>query len=210
MPTHTGPAWDGRLASVDTLEALARAGAYNRHWYREAREDITTVAEDIGVSPGYFADVLAVTSPRVHVSRNVTLAVAAVRGTLHTAGALAATRRAYLTYQATGRINGPKTRAFADALRGDETAVVLDVWMARAFAVSKALQRDPERVQALAFSRKESRAECIRRVEAVAARLGWTPAQTQAAIWAGAYTRHYPGVDRAPAFNIARHYASLV
>ena len=86
---------------------------------------------------------------------------------------------------------GPKTGPFARALAGAEDAVVLDAWMARALKIDQAK-----------FANKRIHRKCSDRVRAVAARLGWTPAQTQAAIWTAAYRRHFKN-GNPPAFTFS-------
>ena len=126
------------------------------------------------VTPQRFENVIAITSPRVQVARNITLAVWYCKfGTLP--GAIRSTRLAMAHYEATGAIRGPKTGPFARAVLGDEDAVVLDTWMAKVFEV-------PHK----AFDKKSVRATCADTIRQAAKVLGWTPAQTQAAVWTAA------------------------
>jgi hypothetical protein len=76
-------------------------------------------------------------------------------------------------YEETGEIRGPKTSAFAEALKGDEEAMVLDVWMARCLQVDHR-----------AVANKGTREEAYRRIVKAARELEWSPAETQAACWA--------------------------
>ena len=84
-----------------------------------------------------------------------------------------------LHWHHTGVIRGPKTSAFAAALRGDCGALVLDVWMSRALGVP----------QDRMFTRSNF-AKADQRMAQTAKRLGWTVAETQAAVWSGAIQRH--------------------
>jgi len=153
------------------LKRYALAGEHGRDWYDETREAVTDLAYILDVQPQYLADVLAITSPRVQVRRNIRIAVRYIKeGTLD--GVLPGVRTALAHYEETGEIRGPKTSAFAAALMGDPEAIVLDVWMARALGVDQAK-----------FSSAKVRREAERRVRKVARRLGWAPAQVQAAIW---------------------------
>lgn len=159
------------MRTVKLLARYAVAGAHGRAWYDETREAITDLAYILDVQPQYLADVLAITSPRVHVRRNIRIAVRYIRtGDLD--GVLPGVRAALAHYEATGEIRGPKTSAFAAALMGDPDAIVLDVWMARALGVDQAR-----------FGSVKVRREAERRVRKVARALGWAPAQVQAAIW---------------------------
>jgi hypothetical protein len=103
------------------------------------------------------------------------MAVHYVRTGEHLHDVMSGIRVAVEHYESTGEIRGPKCRAFADAIMGDEDSVVLDTWMGVAFGV------DSKR-----FDAKTLRIECERRIRSVATRQGATPAQAQAAIWAGA------------------------
>lgn len=164
-------------ASLSDIIALALQGVDGRFWYGVAQREVRTGAERLAVTPERFASILAVTSPRVQVKRNILMAVMYCKfGTLP--GSMATTRSAVAHYEATGEIRGPKTGPFARAILGDEEAIVLDVWMARAFGI------DQKR-----FGAKYVRAHCEAIIRQVANHLGWTPAQVQAAVWTAAVRR---------------------
>ena len=167
-----------RIASVDTLEKLALAGADGAGWYDYAHGQVRAGAALLGVAPRRLADLLAVFSPRVTVKRSIRLAVTYARTGEVPYGVLQPTRLALDVYERTGRIRGPKTEPFARALTGDADAVTLDVWMAKAFGVDQSL-----------FSAKGIHDRCRRRVESTARRLGWTPAEVQAAVWTATVRR---------------------
>jgi hypothetical protein len=159
------------MRTCKLLERYALAGAHGRDWYGDTRDAVVELAGVLHVTPEYLAGVLAITSPRVHVVRNITLTVAYIsRGSLE--GTLPGVQAALAHFEDTGEIRGPKTSAFARALMGDGDAIVLDVWMARALNVDQA------RLGGVTVRR-----EAERRVRRVARRLGWTPAEVQAAIW---------------------------
>jgi len=160
------------------LMRLARLGAYHRTWYNDARQNIMTLCYRKNWGVIRYIEVMALTSPRVSVKRNVSLATQYMTTGSLGPDTLRGTRAALAHYEATGEIRGPKTAAFARALAGDHSAVVLDVWMARALDVD---QRK--------FETKRVRHSAERRVRYAAHLLGWTPAETQAAIWSGALQR---------------------
>jgi hypothetical protein len=128
-----------------------------------------------GFDPGRVADVVSILSPRVHVSRNVAMAHDYL-----TTGRVKAMRQritALERYEATGAISGLKVQAFARALRGDPNAVVVDVWMVRAYGLAP-WSGTPKQFKV-----------AITKVRRTAGALGWSAADTQAAIWVGARAR---------------------
>lgn len=160
------------------LMRLARLGAGHRTWYNDALQNIMTLCYRKNWGVVRYIEVLALTSPRVSVKRNVSLATEYMTTGQLGPDVLRGTRAALAHYEATGEIRGPKTAAFARALAGDHDAVVLDVWMARALDVD---QRK--------FETKRVRHSAERRVRYAAHLLGWSPAETQAAVWSGTLQR---------------------
>lgn len=161
-----------RMASVQTLERLALAGADYRDWYAWAASDILQAAKRVPVSPSRMTDLLALYSPRVSVKRSIRMVLHQLRTGQHAHDVVRSTRAAVDHWKRTGEIRGPKTLAFSRALRDYPGAVVLDVWMARAFRI------DPRQ-----FARPKVYTACADRVRIVGQRLDWEPRQAQAAIW---------------------------
>lgn len=160
-----------RLPGLDTL---ARMGEDGRAWYDVQRARIEEWCAETGHAVGRTCDVLAVTSPRISVSMNGRLAAMYLDGCGADAlPCIPSVSAALRHYEETGEIRGPKTEAFARALRGEPDAVVLDVWLARALDV-------PQRELRGARYRRHAA-----RVRRGAARLGWEPAEYQAAVWTG-------------------------
>lgn len=161
-----------RMASVPTLLALAERGEAGRTWYQTAKTEISRAAALLDIPDWYYADLLALFSPRVSVRRNIRLTNYYITsGDFHKT-TMRGVRAAVDHYESTSEIRGPKTSEFARALLGAGDAIVLDVWMARAFGVNQ-----------LEFSRPAVRARCEQRIRKVARGLGWSAAETQAAIW---------------------------
>lgn len=161
-----------RMSGIKTLLPLARAGHEYRHWYTDARKSIDYVCGAKGWNRDTLIDLLAICSPRVSVRRSIRFAMMVIQDE-YPADMTRSTLAAIDHWQQTGEIRGPKTSAFARALRGDEDAVVLDVWMAVAFGVD---QRQ--------FSRPAVRYRCEKRINKAAQLIGTTPSQCQAAVWA--------------------------
>jgi hypothetical protein len=166
-----------RMTSISKLERLALDGSHGRFWYAYAESEIAKAAELLDICPRRFADILAITSPRVSVRKNIGLALQYISdGSMK--GMLPAIKAGLRHYETTGEIRGSKTSAFARACSGDLSAVVLDTWMAVAFDINPKDLGDRPRVHR----------EACRRVRAVARRLGWEPAEVQAAIWTAVAT----------------------
>lgn len=166
------------LSSVDTIERLAWAGRDGRAWYQSARREIMLAAGMMGTSAKRLAALLSLFSPRVQVSRSIRLAFTYARTGTFPPGTIGSVQAAVLHYENTGEIRGPKTGPFAAALLGDPDAIVLDTWMAKAFRVPQ---------QKIATKNVSTR--CKRRIRKVAERLGWTPAEVQAAVWTATVRR---------------------
>ena len=160
------------------LIKLANEGQRWMGWYAHAKGEVQRVSDDCGWCWLRFADVLAVTSPRLAVRRNVRVALHYMRTGEWLTAVIYATRCAMLHYEETGEIRGRKTSAFAAAIKGDLDAIVLDTWMAKAFEIEQRL-----------FERVPIRRECELRIQRAARECGYHPAQCQAAVWAGIVLR---------------------
>lgn len=182
------------MTSVQKLAAMALKGQDGKDWYLETLPSLVMVAEGLGVTVQYLSDILAITSPRVHVRRNIRIALTYITGGGY-AGVMSGVVQSLRYYEDTGIIRGPKTSAFAKALRGDGDAIVLDVWMARALNVEQSK-----------LPTKAVKLKAEGRVAKVARQLGWTPAETQAAIWTHLVRTHRDSTGRrtykeAPSFS---------
>lgn len=148
-------------------------------WYLNARVAARALADTLGASPERTCDVLAITSPRVRVARSIELTRLYLGGSpVDRIPLLPNVRTALASYEATGRINGPKTSAFARALRGDDSVVVVDTWILQALGVPKltglaSYRRAADRVRALSY-----------RLRATST-APWAHATTQACLWVG-------------------------
>lgn len=162
---------------LDYLHKLATIGAPHKDWYASARGTIARHCEVNGWDAGRFVAVMAVLSPRCSVKRNWDNTVAFMRYGMVLQGTMRNLVASLNHLRETGEIRDPKTSAFARCLLGDESALVLDVWMAKALGVPQSV-----------VNRKDNLALAYKLCGKIAEQRGWTMAQTQAAIWCGICT----------------------
>ena len=161
-----------------TLARLCESGRDLADWYNQANQGLQA---GLGNRAGLAADILAVTSPRVQLRRNVNITRHVLARWdsrdltgLAPEGILPNVVESLHRYRATGKITGKKTGPFARALRGDSSALVLDVWMARALGIP----------QSTLFNKSVYPA-IVDRMTRTAQRFQFTIAECQAAIWSG-------------------------
>ncbi len=195
------------MASYRTLcnrcYRYALIGHAYRRWYRITRAAIKLLANDEAqhdrvptddlareVAYNQLCDIVAITSPRCTVRRNLRLSWGEFIGHERPSDMIRSTRAALDHYYATGNIRGPKTSRFAKVLRGDDSIVVVDTWMSRALSI-------PDR-QARNKSTQELAERVVKNVQRKLSRqydstgvVWWPAAETQAAIWAGMIRTHY-------------------
>lgn len=162
------------MNSVRQLLAYARIGRAGQSWYDDARDYIWSECEREKWDMDRFINVLAITSPQVSVVRNWRGTVEYMRTGALPYGFIRSTRVALEHYERTHEIRGRKTSAFARALHGDSTALVLDVWMSRALGV------DAGKV-----TTKENMRKALTRMKRVAHAEGISVRDAQAAVWWG-------------------------
>lgn len=177
-----------RTPQQELLSSLAERGYAHRTWYMQAHQQVRHLAGLLGVTTVRCADLLSLFSPRVAVKRSINFTIHYLTTNGEFRHDVTRSVRAAVThYEQTGVIRGPKTSAFASAIMQDESAVVLDTWMAQAMQVDQRL-----------FVRKGyEQYACV--VRSVAEHLSLPPARTQAAIWAGIVMEHG---RRVPHMNI--------
>jgi len=162
------------MVRASTLLNFAMIGWDFRAWYDDAREAIREHCAEHGWEPDRFAEVMALTSPRVQVSRNLFATLQYMRTGSLPRGTMRSTRKALSNWELGKGIAGRKTGPFADALKGNKDALVLDVWMAEALGVDQRV-----------VTRLDIGAMAMRRMRSVADTLGCTIAEAQAAVWCG-------------------------
>lgn len=162
---------DGRITDAERAAGTA--------WYYRARDIVEGMSADYGVTVEVAAAVLAVLSPNVRWSTNVSAARAMLDAWYNgepqpTVAGYPANRNkawAILGTGDTSRLSGPKVEAFAANLRGDLEYVTLDMWAYRAVGV------DPERVP------RGVRDNVVKGYCRAAAQIGVPVAVFQAIIW---------------------------
>lgn len=178
------------MTSAKRIRDYAKNGTAFRRWYVLARGVVRRLADTTDKPVGMVADILAITSPRCVVTRNLRVTYAYLRGEPLPGDVMRSTRAALKHWELTGKIRGPKTSAFALVLRGDDSRCVIDSHIARAFGYH-------EKQAALKWVRDIIAAQIV----CLANNNGWTVAETQAMIWAGYYKATYP-TGRVPRYRM--------
>jgi len=153
-------------------------------WYEVSSQDITKYASQFGLSADFVADIVAILSPRIQVSRNARLAHQFIT-TDNTAGIMGARLDAIEHYRKTGQVSqsGQKVKNFSANLRGNFDLVTIDVWMSRAMGVNYESANSPAKNDAIY-------AKMAGKVTRLASRFGLSPASLQACIWSGIRQEH--------------------
>jgi len=154
------------------LIELALSNPNSRFWYAQEKRFLKRYAKKRNWDFYRFCDIIAITSPRTQLSRNWKLACNYMAGENFYTPALPSVISGLKYYEQSGIIRGPKTSRFSLALQGDESAIVLDIYMARILRFDYEAMYQPENYLRL-----------CRRIEKLAQVLGYTPAQTQACLW---------------------------
>lgn len=147
-------------------------GKSGMNWYDSTFAGLTRL---FGVEDAVLVgNLLAVTSANSTVKANCTLALKAynqVKNGQEVEGFLSLVKQNISRILSKRRPSGPKVGAFADALLGDEDAVVVDRWMMRAYGFPNIT---PKRIKTI-----------VEDVKIRASEAGVTPRQYQAAVWFG-------------------------
>ena len=171
-----------------------------KDWYKESREAVLEYVKanyhpsEVASTLNRILALIAVTSPRVHVKRNLKLAlefnkdfefllftkekhIESYRDQwVQEYGIMPITADGLIHYYNTGEVKGPKVSAFYQNLIGNEDAVTIDVWVMRYFGFK---QDSPTARQRQAIT------DAIRKM---APKYKMTPAQLQAVVWTIAVT----------------------
>ncbi|BBX09479.1 DUF7178 family protein [Mycolicibacterium aichiense] len=144
-------------------------------WYDEARRVARELAEEAGISVTAAAAVIAHLSPRCPWERNISMAQELVRTgtTKGLYGNIAKARLAMIVDDPWSTFgDGPKTKAFAANIIGDDHAVTVDVWASRIAGINEQQLGRVGVYEAVAHAYRLA-----------AKRVGITPAEMQAITW---------------------------
>jgi hypothetical protein len=169
------------MRTVKSLVTIAKIGYDHAGWYDDMENQLRAYCMTRGWDYDVFIDIMAITSPRIHVTRNIRVAAELMATGVMPKSIIRSVHASYANYIDGKGIAGVKTSAFAAALKGDNDAIVLDVYMARAANIPQKWLSD----------RKTVHAELCRRIRKVGKIVGLTPRDCQAAIWGG--QRHLEG-----------------
>lgn len=173
---------EGRVTpSTRELLKLARQGMHGAKWYAESKAELERL---FGADADVFTKFLAATSIQTKPELNMSQAMDAFMtwklGGSTVKGLPAKVKN--ITRAAAGDdIEGQKISEFYRALRGDQNAVVIDIWMARVFGFKDNMNKSQ-------FQFMQAQ------VRQVAKKLGVTPAEAQAMLWV-AYKKRTEGPD---------------
>ena len=170
---------DFRLTQLATMAPEIMAD-----WYEISSQDISRYASRLELSADFVADVVAILSPRIQVSRNARLAHQFIT-TDSTAGIMNNRVQAIDYYRRTGKVSqtGQKVKNFSANLRGNFDLVTIDVWMSRAFGVDYDGVNSPAKSDAVY-------AQMSGRITRLASRFSVSPASFQACVWSGIRKEH--------------------
>ena len=181
-----------RMTSTDVLIKYACNGLHGRSWYADATNQIDYVSFLEGWDRNEFAGVIATTSPRCSVVRNIRMSLHFMHHRDIRVVPMKGIRKSVTNFLAGKGIKGQKTRAFCANLSGCPDSVTLDVWMSYALGID---QKD--------FNVKANREKATDRIVSVASEMSVTPAEAQAMVWTG--YRTIAGYNHSP-FSIASEY----
>lgn len=180
------------------IRDLAMVGDQYRRWYFDSRDSIRDYCVAYDRDRQFTTDVIAIYSPRVQVSRNITFAKHFLETGEHPDGSLRARTAAAEHYVRTGKYTGRKVLAFADNLLNPETsqAVTVDTHVAKAYGVGSDFNDD------------QFQAIC-RHITAIARTAKMLPHEIQAAIWCGRFRLELgrepePFLDFSPSLDLIK------
>lgn len=141
-------------------------------WYDKAHAVAMTVGINLGIDIERAASIVSAFSPRVHWVRNVRNATAFSLGYETSGLSMCRTIAENALVHGFNALKGPKTNAFARAIAGDSSAVVIDVHMINAAGMDSSKGINDSQYRLLEKS-----------VRMLAKEFSMTPRECQALIW---------------------------
>jgi len=175
-------------------ERLFLKGIEHKDWYQVAHKAIATYCKANSIPINDFIDVLALTSPRVSVKRNMEVTKEIFKGNsidYRPIKTLVPTvQRSIAVWVETKQINGKKTSEFANSLNLIKGSICLDVWMSRAY-----------KVEQKKLFRKDIHSRIVKDIKRLSKKYNLETYQVQACIWSGMYQDFYKN-GNVPEFEI--------
>lgn len=182
-----------RIASQIELITL---GADLRQWYPQAQTEIETVCRLENWDIEYFTGLLAACSPRISVRRSIRQALLYQTGKRYFPNFPSTIRACVEKWNSQRILTGQKIEAFRKALLGDQSSIVVDTHICKAFNI--------EQKQ---LARKSTLSSVCNRITTLADRVSCNPRDTQAMLWGGAFRKF---VKRTPAgFPLLAEYKAF-
>lgn len=189
---------------LSRVDEYISAGLKDRFWYQRTEEVFTELYGKHRVK--LIADLFAATSINTSLKSNITLfrrALYEIDRGLPVSNYLPNIQKQLHRIRAGQELSGQKIRAFAAAMSGDVNAVVVDVWLLRAFNMEGRYFRKHSNTIRSAGATKKQFTLIESWVRAEAVRRDLQPRELSAILWAG--TRITQGGDRETSYeNILR------
>jgi hypothetical protein len=106
-------------------------------WYDSANNVARIVSDNLAIPIENGAAIVAALSPRMHWSRNIKLAIDYSLGIPINVMTMLKTMADNAREHGIDSLNGSKTRNFALAISGDDSAIVVDTWILKAIKYPK-------------------------------------------------------------------------
>ena len=175
----------------DRVDELVSEGKVGKDWYDNSADAALRLTGGNIKEAEMVLDLIAITSPSMPVKTNtgqmVKLLYQIAQGDIKGAGRFPGTVKKQVEGLLEGKklselMKDAKVVSFAENLKrsltkADDNRVTVDVWMQRAYGYENEVPTDAQ----YRFVAKD--------VRRIATKMGWTPKQTQAAIWVGAKSR---------------------
>lgn len=161
--------------NTDNISRYIYLGRFDKNWYAECRETIINIFGESELQ--LVSTLLAATSQNTSLKANVTLfrkAYYEIKNDLPVSDYLPGIKEQLTRIRAGGELRGQKITSFARAIQGDKNAVVVDMWLMRAFGMQSDSPTPKQYKSIESFCRQEG----IYR--------GYHAAEISAMIWGGA------------------------